>query len=216
MRSPDRQPGATGLEAVVFDLDGVIRHWNDDELDRHAAGYGLPARAVLDIAFSEDLGPAAVTGRMTFEAWMAEVRSRVLAAYGEAAHPVLEVWESNIGSVDPQMLELVRRLRRQVTVAVLSNGTTRLRSDLEMLDLAHEFDVVFNTAEMGVAKPDREAYEHVLEELGTEPGRTAFIDDREDNVAGAESVGMPAHHFRGAPGAVAFLGSLGLPARSPS
>ncbi|MEZ5238442.1 MAG: hypothetical protein R2716_05675 [Microthrixaceae bacterium] len=40
----------------MFDLDGVIRHWNDDQLDRHAAEHGLPPRAVLDIAFSPELG----------------------------------------------------------------------------------------------------------------------------------------------------------------
>src|SRR6478609_5526584 len=54
------------LRAVVFDLDGVIRHWNDDELDAIEAACGLPPRTILDTGFAEDLGPACMTGRLTY------------------------------------------------------------------------------------------------------------------------------------------------------
>lgn len=206
------------VDAVVFDLDGVIRHWNDDELDRRAAEQGLPPRAVLDIAFSEELGRPAVTGRLTFEQWMGHIRARVLHTYGPVAQDALELWETNVGSVDTDMVAIVRRVRRQVPVALLSNGTTRLHDDLEMLDLLVEFDAVFNTAEIGVAKPDPGAFEHVLAELGVCASRAAFVDDLEANVAGARAVGMRAQHFTAQSDAPAvdvltrFLAGLGIDA----
>lgn len=200
------------LDAVVFDLDGVIRHWNDDELDRHAAQHGLPPRAVLDVAFSVELGHLAVTGQLPFRHWMDRIRSEVLAIHGGRAEPVLDLWESNIGSVDPAMVDLVRRVRSQVPVALLSNGTTRLRDDLALLDLDGEFDAIFNTAEIGIAKPDAGAFEHVLAELDVGAARTAFIDDLEANVDGAAAVGMQAELFTGADGVVAFLAGLGVDA----
>ncbi|MEZ5238443.1 MAG: HAD-IA family hydrolase [Microthrixaceae bacterium] len=83
-------------------------------------------------------------------------------------------------------------------MAVLSNGTTRLLEDLELLDLTREFGAVFNTAEIGVAKPDPGAFRHVLGQLGTEAPRTAFIDDLPMNRRGAS--GRDAHTSSAIPG----------------
>ena len=96
-------------------------------------------------------------------------------------------------------------------MALLSNGTTRLRRDLHVLDLSDEFDVVFNTAEIGVAKPDPAIFRHVLGELGVTADRAVFIDDLDDNVAGARSVGMDAHRHTDRESTAAFLRDRGLP-----
>jgi putative hydrolase of the HAD superfamily len=127
--------------------------------------------------------------------------------------PALDVWEANVGVVDPEMVELVRELRQQVTVALLSNGTTRLRRDLHVLDLLDEFDHIANTAEIGVAKPDAGAFTHVCEAVDLPPARVAFIDDLEVNVLGATEVGMQAHRFTGIDDARRFLATLGLRTR---
>jgi putative hydrolase of the HAD superfamily len=212
---PGAGPDGTGasVEAVVFDLDGVIRHWNDDELDDVELAHGLEPREILDVAFSERLGPAAVTGRLTYREWMDAIRDEVLGRHGPSVAPALDVWEANVGVVDPEMIELVRALRQQVTVALLSNGTTRLRRDLHVLDLLDEFDHVANTAEIGVAKPDAGAFTHVCEAVGLPPSRVAFIDDLEVNVLGATEVGMRAHRFTGSDDARRFLAELGLHTR---
>lgn len=213
MTTDDPPPsGSRRVDAVVFDLDGVIRHWNDPDLDGVEQAHGLEPRTILTVAFSEELGPAAVTGRLTYRQWMDRIREQVVAEHGRAAVPALDVWEANVGVVDPEMVTLLRRLRRLVPVALLSNGTTRLRRDLHVLDLLDEFDVVFNTAEIGIAKPDPEVFHHVCVELGVQPARAAFLDDLPENVDGAATVGMAAHRFVGRAEAEAFLGTLGLPA----
>lgn len=198
------------LDAVVFDLDGVIRHWNDDELDAHGARHGLPPRAILDVGFSEDLGRAAVTGRLGYREWMDRVRTEVIDTWGAAAVPALDRWEANVGIVDHDMVELLRNVRSQVPVALLSNGTTRLRRDLHVLDLTDEFDVIFNTAEIGIAKPDVAVFRHVLADLGTAAPATAFVDDLAANVEGAASMGIRAHRFTDRERLTEFLSGCGI------
>lgn len=205
-----RGPAAGAAEVVVFDLDGVIRHWNDDELDAQAAGYGLPPRAILEVAFSEGLGRAAVTGALSYRQWMDRVRAEVIGTWGAAVEPALDRWEANVGVVDQAMVELLRSVRTQVPVALLSNGTTRLRRDLHVLGIAQEFDVVFNTAEIGVAKPDEAVFRHVISVLGTSPQRTAFIDDLPANTEGAAALGLPVHRFTGREDLTGFLVALGI------
>jgi len=219
MAGPGRRGSAErAVDAVVFDLDGVIRHWNDDDLDRVEEAYGLAPRTILDVAFSPALGPAAITGRLTYRQWMDAIRDEVIAGHGPRAVPVLDLWEANVGVVEPAMVDLLRALRTQLPVALLSNGTTRLRRDLHVLDLLDELDVVFNTAEIGIAKPDPDVFRHVCAELGTEPARTAFVDDLAENVAGAASIGMPAVRHVDRATTEVFLAGLGLatPGRSES
>jgi putative hydrolase of the HAD superfamily len=198
------------IEAVIFDLDGVIRHWNDDELDRIETECGLPARTILDTGFSEDLGPACMTGTLTYREWMDEIRRRVVAAHGDRAVPALDAWEANVGIVDPAAVELLRSVRRSTTVALLSNGTTRLRRDLHVLGIDEEFDVVFNTAELGVAKPAVEVFELVVTRLGVTPTTTVFVDDMEENVAGARAAGLHATLHVDVSSTAAVLAEMGV------
>jgi putative hydrolase of the HAD superfamily len=199
-----------GIGAVVFDLDGVIRHWNDDELDLVESAVGLPPRTILDVAFGPELGPACTTGALTYRAWMDEIRRRVVAGFGPDVIPALDAWEANVGRVDAEMVRVLRRTRRVTTVALLSNGSTRLRRDLHVLDLLDEFDVVFNTAEIGIAKPDPEVFRLVCAELGSEPGHTFFVDDLAENVAGARTAGLVAHQHTDSDSTVEALARWGV------
>ena len=199
-----------GPHWIVFDLDGVFRQWNDPDLDEVESSFGLEPRTILSIAFSDDLGPAAITGQLTYRAWMDRIRAEVIRTHGEEASPALDVWEYNVGVVDWEMIEMLRQVREQIPVALLSNGTTRLRRDLHVLGIAEEFDTVFNTAELGIAKPDPAVFRLVCSSLGTETHLCAFVDDLEQNVLGAESVGMTAHRHVDQKSTESFLREMGL------
>jgi putative hydrolase of the HAD superfamily len=198
-------------DAVVFDLDGVIRHWNDDQLDEVEAAFGLPPRTIITVAFSPELGPEAITGHLTYREWMDAIRRRVLDDHGDGVAGALDEWEANVGLVDTEMVGVLRSVRSHATVALLSNGTTRLRRDLHVLDLLDEFDVVFNTAELGIAKPDPEVFRLVCSRLDVDPGDTLFVDDLAENVAGATAAGLRAHRHLDPGRTTAFLRSEGLP-----
>ena len=178
---------------MIFDLDGVFRHWNDDELDEVEQAFGLPPRTILTVAFSPELGPDAVTGRLTFPQWMTAIRARITDKFGTEVLGAVDDWEANVGRVDPEMLQLLRATRERATVSLLSNGTTRLRRDLHVLDLLDEFDHVFNTAEIGIAKPDPDVFRLVCSELSVHPTDALFVDDLAVNVDGARSAGLRGH-----------------------
>jgi HAD superfamily hydrolase (TIGR01509 family) len=197
-------------EVVVFDLDGVIRDWNDDELAELETSFGLEPGEIVTVAFARELGRAATTGQLNYRAWMDEIRRRIMARHGAGVAAALDEWERNVGRVDTEMLAVLRAVRRHVPAVVLSNGTTRLRRDLHALDLADEFDRIFNTAEIGIAKPEPAVFEHVLSELGRRPDEVVFIDDLAENVEGARSVGIRSHQHLDRHGIVEFLAEVGL------
>ncbi len=59
-------------------------------------------------------------------------------------------------------------------------------------------------------KPERAIYEAALKLSGTAPGETVFIDDLEENCAGARKAGLHAIRYRGAKDLKKRLEALGL------
>jgi 2-haloacid dehalogenase len=65
-------------------------------------------------------------------------------------------------------------------------------------------DVVVSGVEK-VVKPDKQIYQIALARFGLAAGEALFIDDRADNIRGAEANGFIGHHFQNAPTLRAFL-----------
>jgi putative hydrolase of the HAD superfamily len=72
------------------------------------------------------------------------------------------------------------------------------------------FDVAMSSCYMGLRKPEAAMYARALDILGRPPERVLFIDDREENVAGAAAAKMKAIRFGGADALRRELESLGV------
>jgi HAD superfamily hydrolase (TIGR01509 family) len=59
-----------------------------------------------------------------------------------------------------------------------------------MIPLDELFDLVIDSSEVGMRKPDPRIYLLVLDQLGSEPSRSIFLDDHPGNISGAEACGM--------------------------
>ena len=61
-----------------------------------------------------------------------------------------------------------------------------------------DIQVAFSSCYVGLRKPGAAIYRRALDILGVPPERVLFIDDRQENVEGAESVGIKTIRFTGA------------------
>jgi putative hydrolase of the HAD superfamily len=98
----------------------------------------------------------------------------------------------------PTMIELVRELRGEgVRTALLTNNVREWeplwRSKLPEID--ELFEVVVDSAFVGVRKPDPAIYELTLERLGLGGEECVFVDDLELNCETARALGMLAVRF---------------------
>ena len=64
--------------------------------------------------------------------------------------------------------------------------------------LRNYFDVALTSCFLGLRKPDVAMYQRAVDIVGGPPDRILFIDDRPENVAGAEAAGLVALRFIGA------------------
>ena len=98
---------------------------------------------------------------------------------------------------DPAMWEWIAQLKASgKPVAMLSNMPRDLGEALKSgTDRLAKFDHVTLSYEVNSVKPEPAIYEHCLEQIGTPPGKTLFLDDRIANVHGAELLGIRALQF---------------------
>lgn len=208
--------GAAEPAGVVLDVDGVLRHWDVGELASAESSLGLPAGSLAAVAFEPALMHRVLTGAITDEAWRLEVGGAAADAHGVEAAAVAALWAGVGWSIDAHVVDLLAEVRAAGLVrrtALFSNATDRLEVDLETAKLHDATDVVVNSARLGLAKPDADAYLAMAEQVGLPPGQLLFVDDRPENVRGAIAAGVPAVRFTGAPRLRAVLVRVGaLPA----
>jgi putative hydrolase of the HAD superfamily len=100
-----------------------------------------------------------------------------------------------------QMIELMRGLRgRGLRMALLTNNVREWEPlwRAKLPDIDEIFEVVVDSAFVGMRKPERGIYELTLERLGDEVGAAdcLFVDDIEANCEMATELGMTAVHYR--------------------
>ncbi|WP_433297053.1 HAD family hydrolase [Actinoplanes sp. CA-030573] len=191
-------------QALLIDLDGVLRRWDPAPMIAVEVEYGLKPAALLETAMSWDIYRPAVAGEITDAEWMRLVASRLPLPDDKATEAVAR-WQSYRGEPDPDALAFVREVRaggRKVGLA--TNATDRLRPDLEALGLAGEVDVVISSWELKVHKPAPEFFARSCELIGMAPERVLFVDDDDRVVRGARAAGLSAYRWTG-PQHVAYL-----------
>jgi putative hydrolase of the HAD superfamily len=112
-------------------------------------------------------------------------------------------------STEPGVVTTIEALADGGTrVAVLSNAAEEYGGLFRHSPMSRWFERVFVSGELRMLKPDPAIYLHVCRELGIAPAALVFVDNRAENVRGAESVGATGHVFTGPVGLVEFLTAL--------
>jgi HAD superfamily hydrolase (TIGR01509 family) len=200
------------IEAVVFDLDGVVvdseQVWDDvrEQLAKERGGRWHD-RAQADMmgmsspewsAYMHDViglpePPAAIND---------EVVRRMIERYAESL-PLIA------GAIDA-----IRRLAEGFTLAVASSSN---RSIIELVldraGVAGLFAAVVSSEEVARGKPAPDVYLEAARRLGIEPGRCAAIEDssngiRSAHAAGLRVVAIPNAHYPPAEDALALADAV--------
>jgi HAD superfamily hydrolase (TIGR01662 family) len=181
------------METIVFDIGETItrddRYWGSwaDWLDvpRHT----LSALVGAVVAQGLDNAEALRLLRPGIDV-AAEYRAREAAGHGE-----------HLDETDlyPDVRPALSALQEQgVRVIVAGNQTPRAGELLRGLDLPA--DLVATSGEWGVAKPQPEFFQRVLDVAHSAPGRTLYVGDHPANdVFPAKAAGLRTAHIRRGP-----------------
>ena len=125
-------------------------------------------------------------------------------------HRFREIYFDALEPNEP-MIELMRDLqRREFRMALLTNNVREWEPLWRsMLPVDEIFELIVDSAFVGMRKPEPEIYELTLERLGdVSASECVFVDDTEVNCDAARELGMTAVHFRDNEQAIAAIEEL--------
>jgi putative hydrolase of the HAD superfamily len=102
---------------------------------------------------------------------------------------------------DPEAKDAIMELKKRgYKVAILTDSPHTTPTQHEMLStigMGGMFDGIFVSCELGHMKPDKEAYEAVLNAFNVKPSESVFVAHDEDELVGAKKVGIKTISYKG-------------------
>jgi putative hydrolase of the HAD superfamily len=181
------------IAAILFDADGVIQR---PTIDWRAAlaTFVRPDQAadefVLDLMAAEQ---PSLVGKGDFRDAIAGVLDRWDST--TPVDDVMELWRHF--EAEPEVVELIQDLRAAGIACHLATNQQAYRRAI-MHDERHYgdwFDQTFYSCDLGVAKPDGAYFTSILQTIDQPASSVLFIDDNENNVKGAQGVGLHAELY---------------------
>ena len=201
------------IEAVIWDFGGVFTSSPFEAFARYEAERGIPVGTIRRINSTNHEA----------NAWAQFEQSRVdidgfdrlfaaeAAALGHTI-PGKDVLPLLAGDFRPEMIEALRRIKTRFKTGCITNnmphnaaGGTAAGRSLYAREIMELFDVVIESAKIGIRKPDPRIYAMMCEQLGVEPPACVFLDDLGGNLKPARAMGMTTIKVESAGQAIAEL-----------
>ncbi len=188
------------MDAVLFDYGGVFTTSPFGAAESMSEKMNIPAELLLEVIF----GPY---DRDTDHPWhqlergevkLEEARDAILLLGRDRGHDVdLYEFLGAIGAIaqgiTEPMVDCARRLKTAgFRTAIVTNNVAEFSEHWrKSLPLDELFDIVVDSSDVGMRKPNPKIFTHTLERLGNiAPRRAAFLDDFHGNVTAANDLGM--------------------------
>jgi glucose-1-phosphatase len=192
------------IDAIIFDLGEVLVHLSPDRMVQHFARLSEKSKNELrgihgkhEFFFDYELG------RISDEDFRNHLKDQLNLEVDDET--LDEAWYQMLDETPEWKWKLVESLKSKYRTFVLSN-TNRIhmqKIDQMVKDLGIDkcFDDFFEKAylsyEIGLAKPDPEAWKLILDTDGLKPSSTLFIDDKKENIIAASKLGFQTFHNKG-------------------
>ena len=211
------------IRAVISDFGGVLTtplmHSFAAYQDRTGISAAALGNAMQAIAERDGAHPLfeLEKGNLTEEEFLRGLAAALEPELGHLPemHGFREIYFDALDPNEP-MIELMRRIKNagRHRMALLTNNVREWEPVWRsMLPVDEIFELVVDSAFVGMRKPEPGIYELTVERLGDgyDAADCLFVDDVEVNIEAARELGMAAVHFRDNPQAIAEIEShLGL------
>jgi len=191
-------PETRKIKAVIFDMGGVLLRTMDPQPRIGLAREFSTTREELEkVVFHSESSKASEVGQLSDE----EHWASVFKHFGVKFEDYLDAYDRFFAGdrIDQRLIDFIRSISKKVKTGMLSNAWVNARRLLsERYDFMDVFDVSIFSYEIGERKPSREIFEIMLERLDVSAEESIFVDDFQENVAGAKELGIHAIHFQSA------------------
>lgn len=185
------------INTIIFDLGGVLIDWNPRYLYRKLLKDEDQITWFLENICTSEWNDQQDAGR-SFDEAVRELISKhpeweeAITAWGSR-------WQETIRGPISETVEILRQIRdsKKFRLYALTNWSAETFPwALENFEFLHWFEGIVVSGVEKTRKPFPEFYQILFDRHKIDPANAIFIDDNIKNIKGAETVGLPAIHFK--------------------
>ena len=178
------------IEAVVFDMDGVLIH-SEEVWDEVREAYVRERGGRYDAEVQRALMGMSSTEWSRYLHEAAGVPDEPQAINEEVVRRMLEAYRTRLPLADGAV-DAVRRLAARFPLGLASSSNRPLiDAVLDAAGLAQYFAATVSSEEVARGKPAPDVYLEAARRLGVDPTRAAAVEDSHGGIRSAKAAGMP-------------------------
>lgn len=190
------------IEAIIFDFGGVIIQLNYQATIDAFKKLGIEN---FDVMYSQaqqsNLFDDIETGKISSQRFINGLLDYLPPNI--SPNKVVEAWNAMILNVPKQNIDLLDELSKKYRIFLLSNTnelhiTQAYRNWNKVAEkpINTYFEKIYLSHEIGMRKPNGEIFELVCKENNLNLKTTLFIDDSEQHIIGAQTIGLKTIHHK--------------------
>lgn len=189
-----------GIKNVIFDLGGVIINL---DVNKTITEFNKLGSIQFDKIYTQqgqiELFNSLDKGEIGTDTFLDELKKLIL--YKGDKSELLYAWNAMLMDVPEYRLDLLIEMKHKYNTFLLSNTCEphieafedNLEKSYGVKNFNDYFDKVYYSCRVGMRKPDKEIFEHVLRDNHLKPAETVFIDDSIQHIKGAGECGINAY-----------------------
>ncbi len=186
-----------GIKNIIFDLGGVILNLDNQRTEDAFTSLGVKDfRTYFGHGHASSFFKEYEVGRLSDQQFVDSIRQLTGLSVPDGA--IVASWNALLLDFPPERIQLLKQLRKTYRLFLFSNTNALHLAALQQTysetfgggSLEDHFEKTYYSHLLGMRKPDKESFEHILQENQLNAGETMFVDDAIINVEGAERVGL--------------------------
>ena len=199
------------FEVIFFDIGGVLLHIHPDRMIKEIATITNNSFNVVQNNFPESAHDAYERGKINDCEWFNLFKKSLPDSEGLLEKNFWKAWSMLLGE-ETDVIDILIKLKKSYRIWLLSNtNPSHIKNEIENNNIFPQLvDGAVYSFDVGYRKPEKDIYKVASDLAEVDLKRCVFIDDLEDNIIGANNIGMQGIHYKNTPDLKNDLKSLNI------
>ena len=189
------------IRAIIFDLGAVLLNINYHKTIEEFEKLGIKnSSSFYSKKEQTNLFNLLETGKISEEDFTTEVKKKCKCG---SEKKIVSAWNAMLLDLPKHRISLLKDLNKKYDIYLLSNTNSIHISEFKNIMGYEKYEVfyklfkkVYYSHEIGFRKPNKEAFQLILDENNLNADEVLFIDDSPQHIEGAKNLGIKTYHLK--------------------
>ena len=185
------------IKVIFFDIGDVLLKIHPERMISKISNCANIPYEVVERAFPQNAHDAYERGKMTDYDWYMSCKTALPKNNSLSEDQFWESWSLLLGN-ETEVVDILINLKKNYKIWLLSNtNPMHIKNEIESKYVFQKLvDGGIYSYDVGYRKPEKEIYHIACDSAEVNPENSIFIDDLEENIIGANKVGIKGIHYK--------------------